>query len=362
MGLPSRASPAITLAQPASRCALSSGSSSTKERALAWITAVKVPLERSARTPSSTPLNGNASSSTLPIGSGGLTGISPPRKRVPASAAPERQWSRPRILRLRKVATTGTHSFSVLPPKGTKLASPPQDRNSAPRARPAPLRRVSTRRMVSSTVEPRTRSWPGRGARAVRSGSGCRCSYASAPDPSGDGVRSGSLSGRGTPLPAGPEPPPPEEPDDEPLGSVGGPVIGTGLEGPAFLAAGAGPTSGVIAANPEVARPRAAETAEVAALAAAAGAAAQPAAPAAAVALPLRQRDQPQQGDRGEGRHQQQGAAGQHALELVGQAAAGQPGRRHVDDRHDEDLGEDDRDQELDQPPAPAPRRRPHHR
>src|SRR6266511_2726738 len=130
----------------------------------------------------------------------------------------------------------------------------------------------------------------GRGARAVRSGSGCRCSYASAPDPSGDGVRSGSLSGRGTPLPAGPEPPPPEEPDDEPLGSVGGPVIGTGLEGPAFLAAGAGPTSGVIAANPEVARPRAAETAEVAALAAAAGAAAQPAAPAA-VALPLRKRD-----------------------------------------------------------------------
>src|SRR6266511_2964502 len=95
----------------------------------------------------------------------------------------------------------------------------------------------------------------GRGARAVRSGSGCRCSYASAPDPSGDGVRSGNLSGRGTPLPAGPEPPPPEEPDDEPLGSVGGPVIGTGLEGPAFLAAGAGPTSGVIAANPEVARP-----------------------------------------------------------------------------------------------------------
>src|SRR6266508_3090134 len=212
---------------------LPSRSSSTKERALAWITAVKVPLERSARTPSSTPLNGNASSSTLPIGSGGLTGISPPRKRVPASAAPERQWSRPRILRLRKVATTGTHSFSVLPPKGTKLASPPQDRNSAPRARPAPLRRVSTRRMVSST----------------------------------------------------------EEPDDEPLGSVGVPVIGTGLEGLAFLAAGAGPTSGVIAANPEVARPRAAETAEVAALAAAAGAAAQPAAHAAAVALPLRKRD-----------------------------------------------------------------------
>jgi hypothetical protein len=81
------------VAGPARRWVLSAGSTSTNERAWAWMTAEKVWLGRSASTPSSTPRKGKASSSTLPIEGGRLTGSSPPAKRVPASPGTGRRTS-----------------------------------------------------------------------------------------------------------------------------------------------------------------------------------------------------------------------------------------------------------------------------
>ena len=164
IGLPSRARPAITPAQPASRWALSTGSRSTNERARAWMTAEKVWLGRSASTPSSTPRNGKVSSSTLPIDWGRLTDSSPPANLVPASGARERKRLRPVALRAMNTPITGTHSLRGRPYRGTNVSSAPVLSRSTPPNSPRPFLNAWTSRMVKNTAVVRMTSWPGRSA------------------------------------------------------------------------------------------------------------------------------------------------------------------------------------------------------